>query len=432
MSRSAIIHNVESCIPEKILSFYRKSKRFLIWKIQNCVYKKEVKRLSGTLEPIQVWFLVLYPSVWKYDSLYRLMEKDVRFSPHIMVCPVVDGHDNRMIETMNKCYDYFISKGYDVIKAFDENLSKYVEVNSLKPDILFYASQWDGHYDKRYRSSSLFKYLKCYVNYSYKNNPYEWSIASQFQGKMWMYFSECEDNKELALSFNPREFKNIHVVGYPMYDEIQETTALGKEWKIKDKKLKRIIWAPHHSIEGHDGLIKLSTFLSYYKTMQQLAQKYKTTVQFVFKPHPQLRSVLYQHPDWGKERTDEYYDFWENSENTSYVNGAYVDLFKSSDAMIHDCHSFTVEYLYVNKPVMFLANYDRPGQSNKVGMKAFNAHYHGMNEEDIENFIKNVVIDSNDTMKSIRNEFYQSVLVPPYGKTVAENILYEITKVLKI
>lgn len=432
MTKSDLVHNIEKFIPKPLVELYRKSKRSLYWWRQRNAYHKEVKRLTNIDRPLNVLFLVLYPSVWKYDSVYRLMVTDKRFNPHILVCPVVDNADGRMLERLNNCYSYFKSKGYDVIKAYDEETNEYVAVESLNPDILFYASQWDGHYDKRYQSKTLFKYLKCYVNYSYKNNPFEWSIASAFQGYMWMYFSECEDNRELALSFNKKEFQNIHVVGYPMYDEVQDTIATGKDWKIQDKKRKRIIWAPHHSIEGHDGLIKLSTFLLYCDTMLQLAEKYKNQAQFIFKPHPQLRGILYEHPNWGKERTDAYYKLWENGENTAFVNGAYIDLFKSSDAMIHDCHSFTVEYLYVNKPVMFLANYDREGQCNKVGKKAFDCHYHGLSADDIESFVRDVVLGGKDTKQEIRNEFYQNILVPPNGKSVAENIIDEISKALNI
>lgn len=417
-------------IPHCLWKQLKKAQRYYQWRSQWCVYKREVTRLQKSNTPLNVVFLVLYPSVWKYDSVYQLMEKDPLFNPLILACPAVDGGEEHMKETMEGTFNYLNGKGYKVVKAYDEITGEYVNIDTLKPDILFYASQWDGHYDVHYQSQTLKKYLKCYVNYSYKNNPFEWSIASKFQGKMWMYFSECEDNRKLALSFNKREFKNIHVVGYPMYDEIMSTQAKGKDWKLKNKSLKRIILAPHHSIEGQDGLIKLSTFLLHAETILTLAEKYKDQVQWVFKPHPQLKAVLYRHPNWGKERTDAFYKQWEDRENTNYVNGAYVDLFKSSDAMIHDCHSFVVEYLYVNKPVMFLSNYDREGQSNEVGKKAFYCHYEGTTAEDIERFIMDVVINGNDTMAEKRKQFYNDILVPPNGLSVAENIINEIKKEL--
>lgn len=407
-------------------------KRHQVWKEQQLAYALEVARLKGAKEPLNVVFLVLYSAVWKYDSVYKLMEKDPRFKPLILVCPIADKGQDHMIENLGPTVEMFKQKGYNVMSAYNEATGSFINVEDLKPDLLMYAFQWSSHVDKRYNVFTLQKYLKCYVNYSFKNNPFEWSIASQVQGLMWMYFSECEDNKKLAQSFNKKEFQNIHVVGYPIYDEVQSTEAVGKDWKIKDRKLKRIIWAPHHSIEGSDKLIKLSTFLLYAEDMVEFKNKYKDKVQFAFKPHPQLKAALYKHKDWGKERTDAYYKEWEEGENSSFVAGEYIDLFKSSDAMIHDSHSFTVEYLYVDKPVMFMTNYDRESQCNVVGKRAFAAHYHGTSREDIQSFIEDVVIGGKDTMSEKRHQFYQEILVPPNRKSVAENIISEITTVLEI
>lgn len=100
--------------------------------------------------------------------------------------------------------------------------------------------------------------------------------------------------------------------------------------------------------------------------------------------------------------------------------------------MIHDCGSFVVEYLYVDKPVLFMSNYDRGSQCNEVGLKAFNAHYHGTTREDIQHFIDDVVIGGRDTMEKKRHQFYNDILVPPNGKSVAENIIGEITTALNI
>lgn len=429
--KEQVIHFLQEHLPSvysKLIAY----RRYQAWRAQQKAYTIEVERLRGTKEPLNVVFMVLYSAVWKYDSVYKLMEKDPRFRPLILVCPVADYGKEHMVENFRPTVEMFKKKGYNVMSAYDEATDTFVSVDSLHPDILMYAFQWSSHVAPRYNVYTLQKYLKCYVNYSFKNNPFEWSIASREQGIMWMYFSECEDNKKLAQSFNQREFQNIHVVGYPIYDEVQETEAIGKDWKIKDKKLKRIIWAPHHSIEGSDKAIKLSTFLLFADDMLAFKNKYKDSVQFAFKPHPQLKPALYKHKDWGKERTDAYYKEWEEGENSTFVAGEYIDLFKSSDGMIHDSHSFTVEYLYVDKPVMFMTNYDRESQCNAVGKRAFAAHYHGTSREDIQSFIEDVVIGEKDTMAEKRHQFYNDILVPPNGKSVAENIINEITTALDI
>ena len=424
----ALLQNHFPSLYAKRIAYFR----WKIWSAQQKAYKAEVKRIEGTKRPLNVVFMVLYSAVWKYDSVYKLMEKDPRFNPLILVCPVADYGKEHMVENFRPTVEMFKKKGYNVMSAYDEATDTFVNIDDLKPDLLMYAFQWSSHVDSRYNVYTLQKYLKCYVNYSFKNNPFEWSIASREQGLMWMYFSECEDNKRLAQSFNKHEFKNIHVVGYPIYDEVQTTDAVGKDWKIKDRSMKRIIWAPHHSIEGSDKAIKLSTFLLFAEDMLEFKNTYKDKVQFAFKPHPQLKPALYKHKDWGKERTDAYYKSWEEGENSSFVAGEYIDLFKSSDGMIHDSHSFTVEYLYVDKPVMFMTNYDRESQCNAVGKRAFAAHYHGTTRKDIQTFIEDVIIGGKDTMSEKRHQFYNDILVPPNGKSVAENIVNEITTALKI
>lgn len=401
------------------------------WEAQQKAYAIEVARLKGKKEPLNVVFMVLYSAVWKYDSVYKLMAKDPRFNPMILVCPIADYGKDHMVEYFRPTVEMFKKKGYNVLSAYNEDKDSFLEVKELKPDLLMYAFQWSSHVDKRYNVYTLRKFLKCYVNYSFKNNPFEWSIASPVQGLMWMYFSECEDNKKLAQSFNHKEFQNIHVVGYPIYDEVQALEPTGNDWKNHDKSFKRIIWAPHHSIED-TGDIRLSTFLLFADDMLMFKEKYKDKVLFAFKPHPQLRPTLYRHKDWGKERTDNYYRKWADGDNSSFVSGEYIDLFKSSDGMIHDSHSFTVEYLYVDKPVMFMTNYDRESQCNVVGKKAFAAHYHGTSRADIQAFIENVVIGGKDTMAEKRHLFYNDILVPPNGKSVAENIIQEITTALNI
>ena len=431
-----IYQRIKPYLPAWFVNFHIKIRtrrsRFRTWYPQWKAYRQLERQYKGSKRPLNVVFLVIYSSVWKSDSLYQLMLKDKRFNPVILICPIVDYGKEHMVENLQRTKAYFERKQYNYICAYDEHTGNYLEIDTLNPDILFYSFQWSDHVDPRYNVFTLRDYLKCIVNYSYKNNPFEWSIASVEQGLMWLYFSECEDNRKLALSFNPIEFRNIRVVGYPLYDEMQTTKATGKDWKINKPSHKRIIWAPHHSIDGADKVIKLSTFLLYADFMLDMVDKYQHQVEFVFKPHPQLKHNLYNHPAWGKERTDDYYAKWANGVNTTITEGDYVDLFLSSDAMIHDCHSFTVEYLYTKKPVLFLANYDRESQCNEVGKKALRCHYQAISKDKIESFITDVVLNGNDTLKEKRQKFYDDILVPPNGKSVAENIIETICQKLKI
>lgn len=427
MTKSELVHRIEACIPPCMTRLYRNKKRQFLWFIQQCAYKRAEKKTSHKKDPLNVIFLVMFPSVWKYDSVYQLMEHDKRFNPTILVCPVLDSDKGFMLKNLHDSIKQFTERGYRVINAYDEQTGRCIDIEKFSPDIVLYSSLWTAHTDAKYNQFALRKYLKGYVNYGFSNTAGEWGYASAFHGLMWRYFAECESIRQLALSSQPKEMQNMVVTGYPIYDEIMTADETSSCWK--DSNSKRVIWAPHHSISGQ--LVQFSTFLQNAEAILNLAEKYKDVVQFAFKPHPQLITALYNHPDWGVEKTDAYYERWENGQNTTLVSGSYTSLFKSSDAMIHDCGSFIVEYLYTQKPVMYLG-VNREEQSNEIGKKAFAAHYHGTTMDDIERFISEVVVKGDDTMLPIRKEFYQSFLVPPNGKTVAENIVDEISKALNL
>lgn len=428
MTKSELIHRIELYIPDYLLKSYRTIKRFLKWKSQKCVYDKCVTDLRKRNQKIKVLFILKDSAEWKYDSVYQLMEKDDAFEPIILICPLI-LYPNLEYATKlyAKSYASFLERGCNVIKASNEVTENPINVGEINPDIVFYSSPWTQYIHPKYNEKSLKKYLKCHVNYGFSNTAGEWGYASAFHGLMWRYFAECEDIKTIALLAQEREMQNIVVTGYPIYDAYQSANNDASMWKSADPKFKRIIWAPHHSIEGHNGLLSFSTFLENAEKILEFAENNKDKYQFAFKPHPLLLQALYNHPKWGKEKADAYYKSWEEGENTTLQTGTYMELFKSSDAMIHDCGSFIIEYLYTQKPVMYLGN-SREEQSNVVGKKAYACHYHGTTIEEIDVFLDDVVQNGNDDLKTTRKQFYDEVLLPPNGCSVAENIINEIKR----
>ena len=130
----------------------------------------------------------------------------------------------------------------------------------------------------------------------------------------------------------------------------------------------------------------LAVFLMLADFMLRMAKKYSGSIQIAFKPHPVLRNKLNEY--WGKERTDEYYKEWDSGENTFFENGEYVDLFLTSDAMIHDSGSFLIEYLYLDKPVMRTDN-GQPLQNefNDFALSCLDHYYQGKTEDEVESEI---------------------------------------------
>jgi CDP-glycerol glycerophosphotransferase (TagB/SpsB family) len=127
---------------------------------------------------------------------------------------------------------------------------------------------------------------------------------------------------------------------------------------------------------------------------------------------------------WGKKKTDAYYNKWENLENGQLENGDYIDLFLTSDALIHDCGSFMAEYLITGKPSLFMVRDESIMEYwNTFGEKALAVHYQSRNKKQVIDFIENIVLNENDSMKEERNNFVQNNLIPKNNQTASENIL---------
>lgn len=394
--------------------------------------KKAVKKLSKKNEPIKCVFLALFDSVWKYDSLYNILLKDQRFEPVILVCPVVNfGYDN-MINKMNDCYSYFRNKGYNVILSYNKEENSYVNLKKdIQPDILFYTNPYKGLIDNRYYVDQFPDILSVYVPYCAQEGvPTSMDYNLDSHNRFWRYYTISKYHKGYSKLLATNKGQNVKVVGYPQIELFTRNNYIPSNecWKQTDIDKKRIIWAPHHTIEAA-GAVDYSTFIKYSGFMLALAEKYKDRVQWVFKPHPLLRNKL--NLLWGKDKTEEYYSKWEDMENTTFVDGDYVDLFLTSDAMIHDSGSFVLEYLYVNKPVL------RPLNSipleelyNQFGLDCLKNYYFARTEDEIEQFI-NSVINGVDPKKKQRTIFFRENLFVNKELTPSQKIVEDIWMSIK-
>ena len=378
------------------------------WKQQ-----KALANLHGKAK-IKCCFFAIHVEVWKYDDLFRLMMDNPRFEPLVLVCPVVNYGFENMIERMKENQLYFEKKGYKTIISYDPQTKTYVDVKrEISPDIIFYTNPYHGLIDDRYYITNFRDILTAYVPYSMNNSQaWEANYNLLFYNLLWRHYQITDRHRAYAVKYSRNKGINAITVGYPGIEGFIRPTNNSRlnDWKNDDRKYKRIIWAPHHTITPAYGCVYFSCFMRYYEFMINIAEKYKSEVLFSFKPHPLLKNNL--DVIWGKEKTKEYYDKWALMENTSVNEGDYVDLFLSSDAMIHDCGSFISEYLYVNKPVMRTLNeVEESDKMNDFAMECIANHYLAYNEKDIEQFIQNV-INGVDPLKEQRTKFVNEVLMP--------------------
>lgn len=417
-------------LSKKLIEFY--FYKFKLKQVQ-VNHKKALEKVRKK-EIIKVAFFLIHESVWKYEGVYKLMEQDKRFEPVIIVCPFTSYGLDTMTSHMNQAYINFVNKGYRVIKTFDEIDGKWLNVKKkLKPDIIFFTNPWkltkEEYYINYYKDT-----LTCYVPYFFHVTKHlRENYGGLTQNLVWKAFYETNIHLNYAKLYSKNKALNVSVTGYPGLDPFwAKKNGLPNPWKIQDKKTKRIIWAPHHTIAGQDAGLKFSNFETYAFKFLKLAKKYNSEIQFAFKPHPLLKPKLYKDSKWGVSKTDEYYFSWNNLENGILAEGEYVELFLSSDALIHDSGSFSVEYLATTKPTLYTLN--DPSQLNSLnefGKKAIEQHYKAFSFDEIEDFITKVVLQNNDPMKKERMNFITDYLIPPNNINASQNILNDILNSIK-
>ena len=376
-----------------------------------CLQRKALRRLKGK-KVFKCVFFVAEVADWKCDRVYRRMLENPRFEPVIVVCPVINyGAANKQQE-IQECEAFFRKKGYEYIVAINVNTGKLLDVRKeVNPDLIFYTDPYRGLTEDAFYITSFQDILGLYVPYGFNNNSeFNHSYNLLFHNIVWRLYVESKVHKDYARNASRCKGRNVVATGYPAIEGLIDGHEPSFDaWKIKDKKIKRIIWAPHHTIEPV-GNFSYSRFMDYADFMLEMADKYKEEVQFVFRPHPHLRKKL--DLMWGKEKTDAYYSRWQNGINTAFVEGSYEDLFLSSDAMIHDSGSFTVEYLFVNKPVMRTMNgIPLEEQFNDFTLKCLKNYYLADTQQQVEGFIVDV-ISGRDPLKEQRTAFVNDVLMP--------------------
>jgi hypothetical protein len=355
------------------------------------------------------------------------------FNVHIVISPTRRFTLEQQVMDAESLKAYFTERKISFIYNDPHHQHEYYDVKKiLNPDILFYPQPYEGLLNRKHDYSHFTDRLLCYYPYAFWSSREEWGYNLPFHNLAWKLYNATSINLRDAQRMADNHGRNVVVVGYPNTDDYLSRIP-HDVWKTQSARKKRVIIAPHCTISGKaDNKSIHGGFLWYGEFVQQLALKYSDKIQFAFKPHPRLKTELYHHPDWGKEKTDAYYKMWNEMENGQLEEGPFVDLFMTSDALIHDSASFTIEYQYARKPSMFLSKDISPYRTtiNDLGNAALDVHYFGTCVEDIIAFIDKVILDGNDTMATVRKDFFNSYLLPPNGNTVTKNTLDDILKSL--
>ena len=361
---------------------------------------------------------------WTGDDLVKLFLADSRFQTEVVL--IWENVDERNTE-----------EGEPILTAFakvvqESGLPYRIANGSVSPaeyDILIYLLPYWYQFANFTPPDIPLTTLLCYIAYGFCNTEdYAKFFNLNFHNTLWKNFQFTKEAGVVAAEHCAIASHGMVYTGYPKLDQLLDKNLRNKaKWKIAagqdPAKVKKIIWAPHHTLTGDYGH---STFADNYEFMLLFAYSHPE-YSFFFKPHPRLEVTAVEAGLFAD--TNAYYLYlsaWENLPNASFGSTEYLPYFQSSDALITDCDSFITEYLYVDKPCLFLRK--DTAKFNRWGELCLENYYQvkGSDHAGIEHFLKELI--DTDPKKEERHRFYREHLdyYHATGRTAAESVYHAI------
>ena len=371
------------------------------------VFELTVKKISQK-DKIKVCFVMYEVAMWCGDDLYNFFAQDERFEPTIYLCLRRDQAENEFIvkDFMNGV-EQLKSRGLNVV-ALEED-----DVDIPKQDIIIYLVPYLYRLPKAFIIEEVtLKTLAVHIPYALDVVLHDIPFYSQKLFLVaWKVFFTSELQRKIYAEKSITGIPRGVYGGYPRMDHFfKRRSEFHFDWKMARPDAKKIIWAPHHSIPD-DSLIKGATFQWNYQFLYEFAKAHPET-SWVVKPHPNLvYQTIVAKIFSSVEDYEEYLRKWDDLPNAQVYTGAYYqDVFATSDGMIHDSCSFTAEYQYVNKPMIYLTRETQ--KFNELGEEILKVSYlvDGRDLDAIAEMIQTVFIEGKDDKAAARKEIFDKYL----------------------
>lgn len=330
---------------------------------------------------------VIFDSTYGMDAVFKkMMEDPDHWNPKIVVIPdVLRGRDNA-VKTYKKTKAFFVERyGKDfVLDGWNPENDEYYDYLD-RFDIVYYANPYDDMAHKYHKIQYAAKkdVLPIYVSYGYDVGRYTTlaRLKTAELNLVWKLFADTTYTYHDYVNDQIIKGKNVVLAGYSKMDGLAN-------YQSQKKERKRILITPHHTVNRED--IPLSNFLEYSDLILDLPNIFPN-VEFVFRPHPLLFTTLLNEGLWTSAKIKKYINDLQSKNILYSTEGDYLGIFAQCDAIVNDCGSFTVEWLYTGKPGCFVYNKKLNEDYLTTLMNKAIANYTiARSKEDIIAFIKSI------------------------------------------
>ncbi len=362
--------------------------------------------------PLQARFLVSSASMFPARPLFDAMRRDKAFDARIFVIPDMRGLSREPSVGRQACRTA-LGRDYPpecFVEGEPDDLGLWPDILE-DADIVCFPSPYDlscFRFNPHYAVGRNF--LPIHVNYGFYRSLYDRELMErQNYAYFWKAFFECGATAGEYAAHSLLKGANAEVVGYVKMDAL----ATAEPWPRNGNR-KRVLIAPHHSVEGGaNDTLSLSNFQRYADFFLALPARHPE-LDFVFRPHPFLFAILSHPAKWGRTRVEDWTARMKAHPNVRWNDeGDYFPAFASCDAIVQDCGSYLVEWFYTGKPCCYMlkAPSDIEAKFAPLGRECLSHCSLAYNEADIEAFLRDVVENGNDPKAAARETFRKTVMV---------------------
>lgn len=309
-------------------------------------------------------------------------------------------------------------------RAYCSDIKTINNYNPLKnpPDVAIFVKPYDEFIplQTRFRYIEHITKYTVYIPYGMEFNTdiIKYAFNGYLHAKVWRHIGYGPLVKDYGKYYGFCNGKNIVSWGHPKGDYVCEKIDLPADWIEKISGRKVILWTPHHTIDENDPH-HLGTWKKWNKVIFELFSEKKELV-LLIRPHPLLFTALKVNNELTEEQIEGLKKQIEKSDNI--ILDEYQDYrfaIGISDALITDGTTFSLEYLYTNKPeaVTFTNKdsfYNHDEFEKSVCMIG--------ERQDLISFI-NAIQNGEDPNRDNRVEFSTKYLVKPVEGTIGANIV---------
>ena len=346
----------------------------------------------------------------QFGPLYEKLLEDNIFEPFFILVPNIQRELQGLfsIKLIDKAREKFGYKNIDFIFSVDD-------LKRMEPAYVFYQTTFSiQHPTCLPKDVSQFAKV-CFVPYGFYLTDYTFNkLSLDFLANAHTLFFESPKSLEIMdqmLGHNIAKIAKSKTVisGLPKLEELRKFTVEFEKnprqfdhlWKGKNTK--RIIWAPHCSLLWNGSNPGFSTILNNLDYICEIFRQNKN-LECVLRMHPFLEDALIRNQVFDETSLKQFLDFIDLQPNMRVdKSDNYFDLFVSSNAMITDGVSFLAEYALTKKPLLNTINNDGPSL-NLLGESLRSNLYTAINNEEIKNFIHDVILNENDHMFETRSK----------------------------